>query len=591
MEINKNVIQSENQLDVFKMMFEGRDNAYGLYDPKTNSYTAGKNTLTKQLYRDHLEGKISLGVYPINEENKCHFGVIDDDYHHKNKTYNFKTLLERVKLFDLPVNVFKSKTGGAHIVVHFFDWTPVKDVRHILKKFAYQLCDGEYEIFPKQDEVTKNNPYGNFINLPYYKGNTRVLIDEEGETKRFGSAFSKMADKLCNIEDLKPFKLLADKNMIEGRNAKLFRAKQFFKKFYPDEFLTRVKDLNQTYIEPLPWKEVENTVLKSGDYFNSDKETAWRKGVRAKEIRETIYEPLPAVVDGLIFPGITFITGKSKLGKSFLALQLANAVETGEKFLNCQCVKGEVLHYSLEDGRRRNQRRWNTMGIKPEEALYQFRDREPKIPRLTMALEEEIEDWVENSENPKLVIIDPYVKVKKTLGGEKMNAYENDNYNLQNIYTLANKYNIAVVFLHHTKKGKENDVFDEMNGSSGIQSNCDSMIVLSSERKIGQNVVFNCLPKDAEPKEFEVALTAKCLWEYVGKLGEANRSKIKKTIIEAVKKLETGSEGIATGKIKEYVHGLNDEWSKDHIGVEITRLADDGEIVKIRKGVYKSANY
>ena len=89
MEINKNVIQSENQLDVFKMMFEGRDNAYGLYDPKTNSYRAGKNTLTKQLYRDHLEGKISLGVYPINEENKCHFGVIDDDYHHKNKTYNF----------------------------------------------------------------------------------------------------------------------------------------------------------------------------------------------------------------------------------------------------------------------------------------------------------------------------------------------------------------------------------------------------------------------------------------------------------------------------------------------------------------------
>jgi hypothetical protein len=167
------------------------------------------------------------------------------------------------------------------------------------------------------------------------------------------------------------------------------------------------------------------------------------------------------------------------------------------------------------------------MGINPENAMYQFRDRKPKIPRLTKGLETEIEDWIKHIANPKLVIIDPYVKVKMTLGGSKMNAYENDNYNLQDIYTLANKYNIAIVFLHHTKKKSEDDVFDEMNGSSGIQSNCDSMIVLSSNRKVGQNVVFNCLPKDAEPKEFEVALTPNCTWEYVGKVGQASRTKIK----------------------------------------------------------------
>ena len=117
------------------------------------------------------------------------------------------------------------------------------------------------------------------------------------------------------------------------------------------------------------------------------------------------------------------------------------------------------------------------MGIQPSEAMYQFRDRKPKIPLLTLGLEEEIEDWIKNTPDAKLVIIDPYIKVKKTLGGHKLNAYENDNHNLQNIYTLANKYNIAIVFLHHTKKKSEDDVFDEMSGSAGIQSNCDSMIV------------------------------------------------------------------------------------------------------------------
>ena len=178
-----------------------------------------------------------------------------------------------------------------------------------------------------------------------------------------------------------------------------------------------------------------------------------------------------------------------------------------------------------------------------------------------------------------------------TLGGSKMNAYENDNYNLQDIYTLANKYNIAIVFLHHTKKKSENDVFDEMNGSSGIQSNCDSMIVLSSQRKMGQNVTFSCLPKDAEQKEFEIALNSNCVWEYVGKCGQAGQTKIKKAIIEAVKKLEAGNSGASTADIKDYVTALDNNWKRDHVGTELTRSAENGDIVKIRKGVYKSANY
>ena len=44
-------------------------------------------------------------------------------------------------------------------------------------------------------------------------------------------------------------------------------------------------------------------------------------------------------------------------------------------------------------------------------------------------------------------------------------------------------------------KGGEGDVFDEINGSAGIQSNADSMIVISSDRRIGKNPVLSCLPK------------------------------------------------------------------------------------------------
>ena len=340
------------------------------------------------------------------------------------------------------------------------------------------------------------------------------------------------------------------------------------------------------------------TFENADDYFDkalkekkpTNDPTAWRQGTKAKDIRETEYEDIPAVVEGLIYTGVTFISGKSKIGKSFKALQLAHAVETGGGILGCKCAKGSVLHYSLEDGRRRNKKRWKQMGINPTEAMYQFRDRKPKIPLLTMGLEEEIEDWIKNTPDAKLVIIDPYVKVKKTIGGYKLNAYENDNYNLQDIYTLANKYNIAIVFIHHTKKKGEDDVFDEMNGSAGIQSNADSMIVISSNRKMGTNPILSCLPKDAEQKEFEISLNPKLMWEYVGKPGEANRTKIQKTILAAVKKLESG-DGAKASDIKDSVIKEDDSWTKDHIQVELGRLLDNGEIVKVKKGIYKSAPF
>ena len=59
------------------------------------------------------------------------------------------------------------------------------------------------------------------------------------------------------------------------------------------------------------------------------------------------------VVDQIISPGLTIIAGKSKIGKSWLVLWLSNAVEFGLDFLGRTCAKGDVLHYSLEDGKKK----------------------------------------------------------------------------------------------------------------------------------------------------------------------------------------------------------------------------------------------
>ena len=135
----------------------------------------------------------------------------------------------------------------------------------------------------------------------------------------------------------------------------------------------------------------------------------------------------------------------------------------------------------------------------------------------------------------------------------------------------------------------EDDVFDEMNGSAGIQSNADSMIVISSNRKMGTNPILSCLPKDAEQKEFEISLNPKLMWEYVGKPGEASKTKLQKAILAAIKKLEPLTpDGAKAEDIKNEVRSKDESWSADHVQVEITRLLNNNEIMKHKRGFYKN---
>ena len=590
----------------FVNLYSGNQQGYGVYDPKMDTHSFVHAMPTVEVIRDHLLGKLSIGIVPIRKDNTTLFATIDHDPHHKKPEgykYPFATLQKKINFLNLPLVVTKSKRHGAHVTLFLKRPYPANEVQHIMKKFSYTLFGTkDLEIFPKQIELGAGED-GSFINLPYKGGNSRVMINSEGKELNLQEAMEYSASRVHTLEDLKPFKLLAKKDFPDGRNNKTMQAGIYLKKHFPEDYEDRVKAYNKLFNADdkegvLSDRELKSTILKSlgrkdytqdipeGTPKNKPDPTAWRMGTKASEIRETEYEDIPAVVEGLIFPGITFINGKSKLGKSFLALQVAHAVETGGTVLGRKCAKGSVLHYSLEDGKRRNKKRWKQMGISPTEAMYQFRDRKPKIPLLNMGLVEEIEDWIKNTPDTKLVIIDPYVKVKKTLGGHKLNAYENDNYNLQDIYTLANKYNIAIVFMHHTKKKSEEDVFDEINGSAGIQSNCDSMIVISSNRRIGTNPVLSCLPKDAEHQEFEISLNPKCIWEYVGKPGEANRTKLQTTILVALKKLDK-KDGVKVGDIKDEVRRVDDSWSPEHVQTGIVRMHENDEILKIKRGVYK----
>ena len=176
-------MQTRAQYDLAKAfvnIFAGAFDRYGIWKGG-NSYQSVKAPLTLDLINKHLAGTISLATVLINKDNACKAGVIDFDDHHKKPEgykFDYDSLQNKIKFFNLPLNVIKSKTGGAHAWLFLDRYYPAEWIRYKLKKFAYQLVGHTgVELFPKQNKV---DDFGSLINLPYYKGNSRQLIDLKG---------------------------------------------------------------------------------------------------------------------------------------------------------------------------------------------------------------------------------------------------------------------------------------------------------------------------------------------------------------------------------------------------------------------------
>ena len=574
-------------------------------------------------WEKHLTGELKQGGnLSCNGISKAWVIDIDEDI-------DTQKICQDSWLIDNKIICFKSPSKRWHIWKFWHKDTATKNIVADRKTTEKLFKNKKYKIdfghslpkengsllginFPFNDHQLPYDPRGNILTRDQFIHRVRfqnypLIAAATGMKTKEGGRFTALLKIAALLEQKNKFQYLDDV------------LKNFGDEFTDTNYLRRIKEegLHKKYInigykglseaisdvvgfdykvkdeipEPPPnfWEgaeEFEDFAFNNGTNKKKN-HSAWRQGILGHDLDKEELKPIQWVVEDLIAPGLNLIAGKSKIGKSFLAFDLSYQVQIGGTWLGHKCSKGKVLHYSLEDLKRRTKNRWQTMGIKPLETNYQFRDRQPKIPLLTLGLEEEIEDWIKNTPDAKLVIIDPYQKVK--FPKNKLNAYENDNYNLQNLQTLATKYEIAIVLVHHLKKQKADDVFDEITGSAGIQSNSDSMIVISSDRKKTKNPILQCLPKDAEQQEFEIALNPKCIWENLGKPGMAALTKIQNAITKAMKdKLERTSKEII---IKVQVENDKENWTDKHIQKEVTRLVEKCWLTKTKRGHYKQTPY
>ena len=170
----------------FAELFDGYQDAHGEFTIRGRS-ASGKVTgqaITKKGPADlalHLEGKASLGVVPLREDDSVLFSALDID----NYNVKIRDLAKEVKRRELPLVLCESKSGGIHAYLFLVRPHKAEEVRNVLQTWSRMLGFAGCEIFPKQnyrardpDGTTKD--IGNWINLPYYSSKERRCFHNGG---------------------------------------------------------------------------------------------------------------------------------------------------------------------------------------------------------------------------------------------------------------------------------------------------------------------------------------------------------------------------------------------------------------------------
>ena len=300
-------------LERFINIFEGLESAYGQFKKENNRLSikvegkpwVEKKPITKELWQNHLDGiGPNLGVFPLRRDGTCKWGAIDID----ENNFNYKDLLERIRKHKLPLIMFRSKSGRAHVYMFMKDFTSAKEVKLVMNKFAAKLGLANIldRVYPMQEYLGEND-FGSWLNMPYYnqeEGSTYAYKDDfdSATIEEFFEMYDSYAQEDLTVhlveevkqnikkpkeKKLEDFFLPCVKNCLAENNNKIpsninrndfllhkftwsNRAMEKGVKKIPEfsnlNSKSLLKHFNKKFLEePLDEKEIEQTIFKSED--------------------------------------------------------------------------------------------------------------------------------------------------------------------------------------------------------------------------------------------------------------------------------------------------------------------------------------
>lgn len=219
------------------------------------------------------------------------------------------------------------------------------------------------------------------------------------------------------------------------------------------------------------------------------------RGMDACALMHREFEPINFAVDKILPSGLTILAGSPKAGKSWCCLDLCLAVAAGGPALSgLGTMQGNALYLAREDTYRRLQARVGLImgGSMDAPKQLELVPQEHDWPGGEQGIAN-LEEWAEEVESPRLVVIDTIAKVEPDMGEGRGGAYTG-NYSMMASYkNWADRHNISLVMIHHDRKqapstksdieaGLASDPFSRISGTRGLTGAADTLWFLESVR-------------------------------------------------------------------------------------------------------------
>ena len=234
--------------------------------------------------------------------------------------------------------------------------------------------------------------------------------------------------------------------------------------------------------------------------------------IAAEELMDMQFPDNPELIEGLLGKGLYLLAGASKIGKCWLVLWLARWVSLGQRVWDvnarrggvlwvrgqswpvlwrAHCVRlglpvGElktrqrgVLSLSLEDTDQRLQRRLVEVTGGETGDLTIATDAE----LLGSGLEEQLTNFLSDHPETKFVIIDTLQKIRQLKADSY--SYAGDYATLTVLKQIADRFDLTILLVHHTRKQEADDAVDKISGTTGLIGCADGSLILEKENRLG----------------------------------------------------------------------------------------------------------
>ena len=312
------------------------------------------------------------------------------------------------------------------------------------------------------------------------------------------------------------------------------------------EILAALWEVNQNRCEePGPRKNIEQLAHSICTSYAAGFSKSSAKPQAAKplpdlhdSVLEDVYhsdypEPLP-IIDAILYPGLTLFAGRPKIGKSWLAMQLALAIISGNKFADYLEVKqpGRCLYLALEE--RPRQTRSRIRQLTPPNDFLANATYIYEIPAL-MAGGAALLDSYLTEHKFDVVIVDSLLAITKQAGRKGLDLMQTDYNIVATLRDIAEKHSIAVIVVAHTRKAP-GEFIDAVQGTSGTTAAADAIWVM--QRMPDGRVALSVTGRELESNVFALERCGDCpAWKITGEGDEIQQGEERREIVELIREM------------------------------------------------------